>query len=209
VLLQLVMKMGRSRRVLSKLFNLTNLNIQCRLKSGKDHAQRVTHGKDDRMLDKKQLFQALILALQAKITETEQLLGITHKTINEAPGAMQSHSDTTRYQSTAVANEQTRYLAAVQVALTEIGFFIATQTETSNDAVGLGAVVSIEENGEEFHLIVLPTGGGHEVEFNGKEFTVTTPAAPIYREIAGRKAGETIRFPGVRRQRELKIVAIA
>ncbi|MDG2123042.1 MAG: hypothetical protein P8J87_05050 [Verrucomicrobiales bacterium] len=57
------------------------------------------------------------------------------------------------------------------------------------DPVALGAVVGVKYPGDVFWYLLVPAGGGVEVEVDGKEITTVTPEAPVGRALLGKRAG--------------------
>ncbi len=160
------------------------------------------------MIDKKTLFGAVVRQLEEEIAQLEVVLGVTHQTINDSPGAMQSHSDTTRYQTTAVANEQTRSLGMKYRSLSDIRFFATTRSLGQDDEICLGAVFSIDDGSEISHLILLPGNGGITVPFGDREYFTMTPEAPLAKQLLGRKCGDSVKFVQGKRSRDIKIIEI-
>jgi hypothetical protein len=144
------------------------------------------------LINKQFLIQVVITKLTREIENLELSLGVTHQTINDAPGAMQSHSDTTRFQATNVVNEQSKTLLIKQQALRDLMFFASTHSYSQSDRVELGCVFSVTDGNEETYFILVPGVGGTEIEYNGVEYQVTTPAAPLPSHAMGKKQGDKI-----------------
>lgn len=143
------------------------------------------------MIDKKALLILIVQKVEEEILRMESTLGLVHSAINDAPGAMQSHSDTTRFQSSNVANEQTASLFARREALRTIYFFMSTMTMGKDEKIGHGSVVEIVDGDAVLHYFVLPDGGGEEVVLDGCLYIVTTPKAPLIQQLIGKGAGAT------------------
>ena len=58
--------------------------------------------------------------------------------------------------------------------------------------IGVGALVSVETNGEAFWYFLLPKGGGTELdaEEGGPEVTIVTPESPMGQQLSGLKRGD-------------------
>lgn len=59
-----------------------------------------------------------------------------------------------------------------------------------DQAIGSGALVETEHDGEIIFYLLAPAGGGHTVEYDGFDCIVLTPEARLYQELLGTKAGE-------------------
>jgi transcription elongation GreA/GreB family factor len=66
--------------------------------------------------------------------------------------------------------------------------------DCTGKAIGEGALVETEMDGETFLFFLLNCGGGTEVEVDGREITVITPESPVGAALMGRRPGETYSF---------------
>lgn len=70
----------------------------------------------------------------------------------------------------------------------------------------LGALVTLEEDGEELAVWLAPHGGGSRLA--GGRVQVVTPASPLGRAILGKVAGDDLTVAVAGRTRELSIVRV-
>jgi hypothetical protein len=63
------------------------------------------------------------------------------------------------------------------------------------DAIGPGALVETDLDGETSFYLLVPAGGGTTLEHLGCELTLLTPDAPLYQKLLKRKAGEMLEQP--------------
>jgi hypothetical protein len=63
------------------------------------------------------------------------------------------------------------------------------------DAIGPGALVETDLDGETSFYLLVPSGGGTTLEHLGCELTLLTPDAPLYQKLLKRKAGEMLEQP--------------
>jgi transcription elongation GreA/GreB family factor len=71
----------------------------------------------------------------------------------------------------------------------------------AGDAIALGALVTIDEDGHEKHLLVAPAGGGNTLAGG---VHVVTPRSPLGHALLGKRAGDDVEL----KQRAFEIVAI-
>jgi transcription elongation GreA/GreB family factor len=73
--------------------------------------------------------------------------------------------------------------------------------------VALGALVAVEEDGEESMLLLAPGGGGAELA-NGT-VRVVTPPSPLGRALLGKQAGDDVEVVLAGRTRSMQVVRVA
>lgn len=62
------------------------------------------------------------------------------------------------------------------------------------DPIDEGALVQVDMEGEPMWFLILPGGGGTEVNALGQDVTVLTPETPLGRQLIGKGTGETYRI---------------
>lgn len=62
--------------------------------------------------------------------------------------------------------------------------------------VGIGAVVTLEAAGRRSWYFLGPRSGGIDVQVDGREVTVVTPASPVGRQLLGATVGSSVSLPG-------------
>ena len=60
--------------------------------------------------------------------------------------------------------------------------------------IGLGALVEAEMGGEKMLFFLLDSGGGLELDIDGREVTVITSESPVGAALMGKNVGETYSF---------------
>ena len=91
------------------------------------------------------------------------------------------------------------YLAAGQgrkaletVAAREAFAALEAREFAPDEPVAPGALVEVEDDGEPLWYFLGPSAGGTEVEHAGHAVLVITAASPLGRELAGKRAGESL-----------------
>ncbi len=146
-------------------------------------------------MDKRVLVSAIIEKLLGEKSQIEAGLAATNKGIDEAPGAMQSHSDTTKFQMNLVANTIARSLQEKEQAIFHLQSFVGTPlNQTATDSVRLGAVVELitPDGAQKLAYAILPGGAGTDIDFEGWSLTVITPQSPLTRRFIGKKVGDKV-----------------
>ena len=71
----------------------------------------------------------------------------------------------------------------------------------------LGALVSVDEDGEESTLLVGPCGGGARLA--GGTVQVVTPSSPLGRALLGKQAGDDVEIVVAGKRRAMQVVRVA
>ena len=145
-------------------------------------------------IDKKSLIEAVINELKRQEIEIENSLRTTRKAAIEAPGAMQSKSDTTKFQMNILSDTLKATLFEKKNAINIMSAFPESQLKLLNH-VQIGAIVELQKNkGNIYFYFVLPEGGGIEIEYDTKRITVVTPKTPIVRSLLEKIEGDLVEF---------------
>ncbi len=66
------------------------------------------------------------------------------------------------------------------------------------DPIDAGALVEVEIAGETSWFLLVPAAGGLEVFHGGREITLLTPESPLYQNLIGLSAGDSLDAPPMR-----------
>jgi hypothetical protein len=158
-------------------------------------------------MSRNEIFQSIISQLEKEKLELEEALANSKAAAKEAPGAMQSHSDTTRAQEQTRSAELAHFIE--EKAHTIHHFAYAAQNkEAPSETVELFSLVEAEVEGDKKLYLISGSGGGIKVSWQGRSIFVVAPESPIGAGLLGRKKGAavTIQTPAFRK--EFKIVDI-
>jgi transcription elongation GreA/GreB family factor len=158
-------------------------------------------------MNKENLIRKILEKLEKEIVELEESASSAHEASVEAPGAMQSHSDTSKFQNkvsegnigTMIQQKKIQSEAIKNVAL----------PERASD-INLGACVLVEDSGIEKRYIVLPGGSGIEAwdDETLDSYMSITPDTPIGKALLGKKEGEKTSFKIGQKEKKLLIKKI-
>jgi transcription elongation GreA/GreB family factor len=112
--------------------------------------------------------------------------------------------DTRGLEASYLARGQSKQAAELEAAIVEFEK-IGGRKFAAGDAIAVGALVEVEQGGENFFYFLGPRAGGTEVMHDQKEILVITPQSPLGEQLAGKKAGES---PQIRIGKELRVVKI-
>lgn len=75
------------------------------------------------------------------------------------------------------------------------------------DAIAVGAVVSLAGDARAPAYFLGPRAGGTEFSVGDRRLLVVTPASPLGRQLLGRRRGDTVTLPGAKRPLAIASVA--
>ena len=145
-------------------------------------------------LDKRAILSKAIESLNQRVKSLGESLTGTNSAINDAPGAMQSHSDTKRSQLTAVVdvahkafNDKVDELNLLRRFDSDNSTKLGPMTESR-----LGAIIVIQKKSTtNENYFLLPGGSGIKIEYEGQKFICITPSSPLGMALLGKKKNES------------------
>jgi len=145
--------------------------------------------------------------LKKEREEVENQLKITKQAAIDAPGAMQSHSDTTKFQMNSLADTLRQLIKEKEEAIDNLNSFPPDKLNFSS-IIQIGSVIEIKEDKNIKYYFILPVGGGIKIKQNNKIITVITPDTPIVAALQGKKKNDKINFEIENIIKEIEIVNI-
>jgi len=159
-------------------------------------------------LSKKEIIQKVIELLSENVKILEGSLTGINDSINDAPGAMQSHSDTTRSQLTSVMNTAHKSFNEKIKELEYLKEFSKKDlTEIRFKEARIGVIVVLEkENGAVENYFLLPGGSGIKLDYKGEKLVCITPSSPLGKALIGKKKDENFLLNMGNISQKIKIV---
>jgi transcription elongation GreA/GreB family factor len=116
--------------------------------------------------------------------------------------------DTRGLEASYLARGQSRQAAELEAAIDEFEK-LATRKFIGGDVIDIGALVELEQGGENAFYFLGPRAGGTEILHDKKEILVITPQSPLGEQLAGRKTGEVLQLKLGHETRAAKIISVA
>lgn len=161
-------------------------------------------------MDKATIFEAILELLLAHKQQSTYVLGQTHKAIDESPGPSQSHSDTTRFQTTEVVNEMAKSAEGKNRAVAALGYFKNDPALLRHsEVVTMGSLTKVNFGGYIEYYFMLPDGAGTIIEFEETEVCVVTPSSPLGQALLAKQVGDEFDFVANNRSIQIKILEIS
>jgi transcription elongation GreA/GreB family factor len=159
-------------------------------------------------MNKQKLLQRVIEALTEREKSSKQSLETTRQAAIEAPGAMQSHSDTTKWQMSRLAETIERSLFEIQQALSLLKRLMDyPPTITKGSGYAIVEVKNLDD-GSMTKYFLLPAGGGDTYEVDGEGITVLNMGAPMARAFINAVAGDEVEIKIQETTRRFSIVSV-
>ena len=142
-------------------------------------------------MSKAETFQAVLSEFSAQVTRLVKAAQDAHKNFTGDEVKSEGKYDTRGTEAAYLAGAQAEQAEKAQSALADLQSYQPRDFDF-DDVIALGAIVETEQDGELTYYFLLPHGGGVTVEHDGFDCSVLTPDAPLYQQLLGHRAGETL-----------------
>lgn len=133
----------------------------------------------------KEIISARIIdILNKKLKDLKVSIRQTEEASNQAPGAMQSHSDTSKFQFDVLANNLRTLADEMDRAIKEIG-----ENKIASDQISDGSIVKIEKDDKNYYYVISSISLEESFEIDGDEIRVVSINTPIAKGLMNKKAG--------------------
>jgi transcription elongation GreA/GreB family factor len=157
-------------------------------------------------MDKSALRDAILSRLEADLAlQTSAALSSREEAVDEE-SRPENKYDMRSQEAAYLAEGQARLAAELQESLALFAT-LPLQAFGPDDAVALGALVTLSAEGSDVHYFLGPRSGGTEVAVDGTTVLVITPASPLGRQLLGRWHGDSVMLPGARRPHRITKIA--
>ncbi len=156
--------------------------------------------------NKDAILKQVVSNVRDNLHKVQESVKSTKQRANDAPGAMVSHSDTSKSQLDNLAAGLNVRAYGLEVELRDLEGFSAHD----NSNVAMGALVKIEDSdGENLrHCYVLPAGAGTTVEKGKGLVNIITTSAPLFNAMKGLEADDEFYFKKGKEKKEYCILDI-
>jgi transcription elongation GreA/GreB family factor len=115
--------------------------------------------------------------------------------------------DTRGLEASYLARGQSKQAAEIEAAIAEFEK-LPVKNFGAEDPIGLGALVELENGGENVFYFIGPRAGGTEILHDKKEILVITPQSPLGEQLFGKKAGERLQLALGNARSPAKIISV-
>ena len=126
--------------------------------------------------------------VSSEIESREQELAILVEQANNAPGAMQSASDTTKSQFSAIAAQQQEGIEKLKIGLAELNKLDLAEISNS-ETVKPGSLAKVARSEAEAWYMLMPVGGGQKIDTDMGTVIALTVGTPLGDALTGKSKG--------------------
>ncbi|GEM_PF-1265579 len=146
-------------------------------------------------MDKQKILSLLIVQLSERQATLIRSRDDTRAMARDAPGANQSHSDTSKSQLSNVQLELDRVNTEITLAISRLH---QLQPQPS-DKIKIGAIFALKRLGDEEQakrFFMVPAGGGETINVDELTVVSISTTAPLSRLCLGKEEGDEIEWAG-------------
>lgn len=137
-------------------------------------------------LDKQALVIEIVNALLAELENYARSARSAHAEATDEQNKAENKYDTRGLEASYLARGQSRQAQEVLQSLAQYRA-LPLRAFSAQDAIDLGALVSVQTRGEAVRYFIGPSAGGTEVRCEGETVVVITPQSPLGQRLVGRK----------------------
>lgn len=116
--------------------------------------------------------------------------------------------DTRGLEASYLAGAQAERVADIKATLASYEN-LNIRTFSEDDKIALSALVEICSNGKNSLVLLMPKGGGQNIEFENQQIQVITPLSPLGKNLIGKEVGDVIQVTTADKIREYEITKIS
>lgn len=129
--------------------------------------------------------------LQAELGSLTQAAQGSFAAATDPDSRAENKYDTRTLEASYVARGQARRVEELQEAVQAFTALAVTAT-TPGTTIQLGSLVTLQAPWGEEHFFLGPLAGGTEVQLEGQDIVVITPASALGQKLIGQRPGETL-----------------
>ncbi|MFA6352924.1 MAG: GreA/GreB family elongation factor [Candidatus Paceibacterota bacterium] len=141
-------------------------------------------------MDKSEIIKKIISELEKRLEPLDEEIKDNHEFAIKAPGAMESHSDTSKFQfSRLAANLQSDYDKISE----SIKLLKKIDINKKSNRIEEGSIIKIKEGDKILFNILLPSVGGGIIVSDGDiQITSISASSPLGKELIGKKEEDEV-----------------
>jgi transcription elongation GreA/GreB family factor len=140
-------------------------------------------------LNKRALIKKIIAKLTDELEVYFRAAQFSRAEATHESSKAESKYDTRGLEASYLARGQSKQAAEIEAAIAEFEK-MPVKKFGADDVIQLGALVELENGGENLFYFIGPRAGGTEVLHDKKEILVITPQSPLGEQLLGKKSGE-------------------
>lgn len=145
-------------------------------------------------MEKSAILTAILNRLEVELEALTQGARASYAAATDPDSKAENKYDTRTLEASYVARGQAQRVEELRQALHDFGQ-LKPQTSLISETVRLGSWVSLKSGAYQDEYFMGPAEGGLEVQVDGQEIMVITPASPLGARLMGRLTGDSIALP--------------
>jgi transcription elongation GreA/GreB family factor len=158
-------------------------------------------------VNKKDILQKLIESLRGLLEAGTRAARASGEAATDPDSKAENKYDTRNLEASYLARGQAFRVAETMEALREIEVF-RPRAFAADEAIAMGALVTISGRDGKFRCLLCPAAGGTEVTVHGEEVLIITPSSPLAAKLSGRKKGDRVEMQSGRPASVAAIVGV-
>ncbi len=159
-------------------------------------------------MNKNTLIQKLIEVTKANLQAAYDAAQSTYDIATNEESKAENKYDTRGLEASYLAGAQAERVADIKATLASYeNLNIRTFSEESK--IALAALVEICSNGKNSLVLLMPKGGGQNIEFENQQIQVITPISPLGKNLIGKEIGDVIQISAGDKIRDYEILKIS
>ena len=137
-------------------------------------------------MNKAAVIQKILEVLRSELETYVRAAKFSHAEATDEENRAENKYDTRGLEASYLAAGQANKVAELESALKT---FEGLKEQSASDAVEIGSLIELQQDGFVEWYFVGPTAGGTEIEIDGTEVLVITPESPLGSQLMGLEAG--------------------
>lgn len=158
-------------------------------------------------MNKQKLIEHMISQLQEDLTAAIAAAKATYEAATHEESKPENEYDTRGLEASYLAGAQAKRVGEIEELLS-ICRHLEIKGFSKSDTVSATALLEVQLGSKKIFLFLLPKGGGHTMQFEGKSVQVITPTSPLGEALLGLKVGDFATVEMGPQTREYEIISI-
>ncbi len=142
-------------------------------------------------MNKQALLDQISAVLSTELAALTRAANVSFAAATDPDSKAENKYDTRSLEASYVARGQAQRVAELQEAVHAFAAMSGVEL-AGGSVINVGALVSLQMKGYQAHYFLATHAGGTEVEHQGQEVSVITPASPLGQKLMGKRVGDSI-----------------
>ena len=157
-------------------------------------------------MDKRSVILKIIESLQSELETYIRAAKSSHAEATADENRAENKYDTRGLEASYLAAGQANKVSELESAITAFKDLI---NQTTHDAIEVGSLIELDQEGFTEFYFIGPTAGGTEVEVEGTEILVITPESPLGSQLISLKPGQKSTLDLAGRKQKIQVKSVA